>query len=53
MALPGSPAGCRFVADLPDPRRETKNQLPLLLAILVIALCAIIAGWEAALERAA
>jgi len=36
-------------ADLPDPRRETKNKLHRLADILVIATCAIISGadgWE-------
>jgi predicted transposase YbfD/YdcC len=52
MAVPGSPSVCRFFADLPDPRRETKNKLHLLIDILVIALCATIAGCESAVEMA-
>lgn len=52
MALPDSPSVCRFFADLPDPRRETKNKLHLLIDILVIALCATIAGCESAVAMA-
>lgn len=40
-------------ADLPDPRRETKNKLHRLTDILVIATCAVIAGadgWEQVAE---
>ena len=33
-------------ADLPDPRRDTKNKIHLLTDILVIATCAVIAGAE-------
>src|SRR3954451_17607742 len=40
-------------ADLPDPRRDTRNKLHRLTDILVIATCAVIAGaesWEAIAE---
>ena len=40
-------------ADLPDPRRDTKNKVHLLTDILVIATCAVIAGaegWEQVAE---
>ena len=40
-------------ADLPDPRRETKNKLHRLTDILVIATCAVIAGadgWDPVAE---
>jgi predicted transposase YbfD/YdcC len=40
-------------ADLPDPRRETKNKLHALADILTIAVCAVISGaegWEAIAE---
>src|SRR4029079_15899354 len=41
------------LADLPDPRRETKNKLHRLTDILVIATCAVIAGadgWDQVAE---
>jgi len=52
LATPASASVCRFFADLPDPRRETKNKLHLLIDILMIALCATIAGCESAVEIA-
>jgi predicted transposase YbfD/YdcC len=39
-----------YFTDLPDPRRETKNKRHLLIDILVIGLCATIAGCESAVE---
>jgi predicted transposase YbfD/YdcC len=39
-----------YFEDLPDPRRETENKLHRLLDILVIALCAVIAGCESFVE---
>ena len=39
-----------YFRDLPDPRRQTKNKRHLLIDIVVIALCAIIAGGESAME---
>jgi predicted transposase YbfD/YdcC len=39
--------------DLPDPRRETRNQKHRLIDILVIALCGTIAGCQSAVEIAA
>jgi predicted transposase YbfD/YdcC len=39
-----------YFADLPDPRRETENKLHVLLDIVVIALCAVIAGCESFVE---
>ena len=33
-------------ADLPDPRRETRNKLPKLHDILMIVLCAVLSGVE-------
>jgi len=39
-----------YFQDLPDPRRETDNKLHLLLDIVVIALCAVIAGCESFAE---
>jgi predicted transposase YbfD/YdcC len=39
-----------YFRDLPDPRRQTKNKRHLLIDILVIALCAIIAGCESGVE---
>jgi hypothetical protein len=35
-----------YFDDLPDPRRETDNKLHLLIDIVVLALCAVIAGCE-------
>jgi predicted transposase YbfD/YdcC len=52
LATTAAASVCRFFADLPDPRRETKNKLHLLIDILVIALCATIAGSESAVEIA-
>ena len=40
------PAIANVFADLPDPRRQTKNKLHRLSDILVIATCAVIGGAE-------
>src|SRR3954467_1934446 len=42
-----------YFHDLPDPRRETRNKKHRLIDILVIALCAIIAGCQSAVENEA
>jgi predicted transposase YbfD/YdcC len=42
-----------YFHDLPDPRRQTKNKRHLLLDIVVVALCATIAGCESAVEMEA
>ena len=47
-----TPSIGRFFATLPDPRRETKNKRHMLLDILVIALCATVAGCTSAVEIA-
>jgi predicted transposase YbfD/YdcC len=39
-----------YFHDLPDPRRQTRNKRHLLIDILVVALCATIAGCESAVE---
>ena len=35
-----------YFAELPDPRRETRNQLHLLHDIVTIVLCAVLSGVE-------
>ena len=50
MAATTSVGVLHYFEELPDPRRETKNKLHLLVDILVLALCAIIAGCESAVD---
>lgn len=50
MAACKQAAILEYFEDLPDPRRETENKLHLLLDIVVIALCAVIAGCESFAE---
>src|SRR3954447_26990384 len=58
MGVPGAPLMPSLpltdvFADLPDPRRDTRNKLHELTDVLVLATCAVIAGaegWEAIAE---
>jgi predicted transposase YbfD/YdcC len=52
MATEGPASILHHFRDLPDPRREGKNKRHLLLDILVLALAAVIAGCESAVEIA-
>ena len=44
--MPMLPNPQPFFADLPDPRRETRNKLLKLEDILMITLCAVLGGYE-------
>jgi predicted transposase YbfD/YdcC len=50
MAATTSVRLVHYFEELPDPRRDTKNKLHSLVDILVLALCAIIAGCESAVD---
>ena len=52
MTTAGPASILHYFEDLPDPRRQTNNKLHLLLDIVVIALSAVIAGCESAVEFA-
>lgn len=46
MGLPMLPNPHPFFADLPDPRRDTRNRLHKLVDIVMITLCAVLGGYE-------
>jgi predicted transposase YbfD/YdcC len=53
VSSPAPASILNYFRDLPDPRRETRNKKHHLVDILVIALCATIAGCHSAVEIAA